>query len=272
MKRRALLLVLALVILSVVAYRLGTQNSFHEGASQLMQMLTRDHLTLPYPAPPSAEQWQSMNATDRLADVNSRLLPKLRDELATKKLHLGQPAFIRIFKESRELELWLESGDERWQLFRNYPIACFSGTLGPKTREGDMQSPEGFYTVTPQQLNPMSRYHLSFNVGYPNAYDLAHQRTGSLIMVHGDTCSIGCFAMTDPLIEEIYLTVEGALKNTSTVPIHIFPFRMTAERMQKEQISPHINFWQNLLPAYDRFEKNHSIPPITVENGLYRVP
>ncbi len=272
MKRRALLLVLALVILCVVAYRLDTQNSFHEGVSQIMQMLTRGHLTLPYQAPPAAEQWQSMNATDRLANVNSRLLPKLHDELATQKLRLGQPAFIRIFKESHELELWLESGDKQWQLFRNYPIACFSGTLGPKTREGDMQAPEGFYSVTQKQLNPASSYHLSFNIGYPNAYDLAHQRTGSLIMVHGGTGSIGCFAMTDPLIEEIYLIVEGALNNTATVPIHIFPFRMSAERMQKEQLSPHLNFWQNLLPAHERFEKNHSIPPVTVENGLYRVP
>lgn len=274
MKRRALLLVLALVIVSVVAYRLDTKNSFHVGVSHLMQMLTRDHLTLPYPAPPRAEQWQSMNATDRHADVSSRLLPKLHDELSAKKLHLGQPAFIRIFKESRELELWLKSGDKQWQLFRNYPIACFSGTLGPKTREGDMQAPEGFYTVTPQQLNPMSRYHLSFNVGYPNAYDLAHQRTGSLIMVHGDTCSIGCFAMTDPLIEEIYLIVESTLKHTTTVPIHIFPFRMLSSRMKNAEFDgshSHLDFWRDLEPAYHIFEGTHHVPQITVENGSYHI-
>lgn len=210
-----------------------------------------------------------MTAMDRLANVRSRLLPKLHEELAAHQLTLGRPAFIRIFKETRELELWLQ-GDEGWKLFRNYPIATFSGTLGPKTKEGDRQAPEGFYSVTQKQLNPASSYHLSFNVGYPNAYDLAHQRTGSLIMVHGDTVSIGCFAMTDPLIEEIYLVVEAALKTTPSVPIHIFPFRMTDERLQKEQASPHLDFWQNLRSVHDLFDKDHRIPKITIENGRYQ--
>lgn len=270
MRKRTLLLVAVLIITGMVAYRMDTQNPLPVGVSHVMQIITRDSLSLPYPAPPPAGQWQAMNAATRLADVRARLLPKLHDELAAHQLQLGQPANIRIFKESRELELWLQN-NQGWQLFRTYPIACFSGALGPKTKEGDMQAPEGFYSVTPQQLNPMSRYHLSFNVGYPNTYDLAHQRTGSLIMVHGDTCSIGCFAMTDPLIEEIYLIVEAALKTEATIPIHIFPFRMSGERMQKALDSPHIEFWQNLRPAFDLFEKDHCVPQITVENGIYRI-
>jgi murein L,D-transpeptidase YafK len=235
-----------------------------------MQRLTQDHLSLPYPPPPAPEQWRTMTATERLTSVRSRLLPKLHDELAAHQLQLGPPAFIRIFKETRELELWLKGKDNSWKLFRNYPIAVFSGTLGPKTKEGDLQAPEGFYSVTKQQLNPASSYHLSFNIGYPNAYDLHHQRTGSLIMVHGDTVSIGCFAMTDPLIEEIYLIVEAALKTNTTVPVHIFPFRMTDERLQKETTSPHHDFWQNLRPAHDLFDKDHRVPKITVENGRYQ--
>ncbi|MDP1592191.1 MAG: murein L,D-transpeptidase family protein [Prosthecobacter sp.] len=270
MKRRTWLMAAALTASAFLAANATSQTFIQSWINQFMQYLNRQTLALPYAPPPEAGQWQSLSATERLTNTRSRLLPKLHGELASKQLKFGQPAFIRIFKESRELELWLKNSTG-WQLFRNYPIANFSGSLGPKTREGDMQAPEGFYSVTKQQLNPASSYHLSFNIGYPNAYDLAHQRTGSLIMVHGNTVSIGCFAMTDPLIEEIYLVLEAALKNTATVPVHVFPFRMTDERLLKETTSPHLDFWQNLRPAHDLFEKDKRGPRITVENGRYQV-
>lgn len=272
MKTRVILLLTALLMaaasLHLSAHPLETM---HLWFSHAMQLLTRQSLSLPYAAPPSRQQWQTMSPVERLSNVRSRLLPTLHDELSAKQLELGQPTFIRIFKETRELELWLKATDNTWKRFRDYPIAVFSGILGPKTREGDMQAPEGFYTVTQKQLNPASNYHLSFNIGYPNAYDLAQQRTGSLIMVHGSDVSVGCFAMTDPLIEEIYLIVEAALKTNAAVPIHIFPFRMTDERLQKADTSQHIDFWENLRPAYALFEKDRRIAQITVENGRYRV-
>ena len=81
--------------------------------------------------------------------------------------------------------------------FATYPICLWSGRLGPKLREGDRQAPEGFYTVSAEQLNPNSRWHRSFSLGFPNAFDQAHGRTGSFIMVHGGCPSIGCYAMTD---------------------------------------------------------------------------
>lgn len=225
--------------------------------------------SLPYPAPPKAEKWRGIPAAERLADVRARLLPKLSEELAAKKCRLGQRVFVRIFKESRELEVWLRDEPGEWTLFRTYPIACFSGTLGPKTREGDMQAPEGFYNVTAKMLNPASKYHLAFNVGYPNAYDVAHGRTGSLIMVHGDVCSIGCFAMTDAVIEEIYLVVEAAVKDGGSVPVHCFPFRMTVERMASADPT-HLDFWRELVPVYEVFEKERRVPKISVEGGRYR--
>ena len=126
----------------------------------------------------------------------------LRSSLEEKPLPVGAHIFIRIFKLERELELWARQGS-RFELIRIYPICYFSGQLGPKLREGDEQTPEGFYFVTPEQLNPNSRFHLSFNIGYPNRYDRAHGRTGAAIMVHGNCVSIGCFAMTDPIIEEL---------------------------------------------------------------------
>lgn len=159
----------------------------------------------------------------------------------------GCPVYLRAFKEEAELELWVQQGGT-WQLLHTYPIQGQSGTLGPKTAEGDEQVPEGFYAVTPRGMNPCSSYHLSFNIGYPNAYDTAQGRTGSLIMIHGKDCSIGCLAMGDPAIEEIYTLVAEALRAAPErpVPVHIFPFRMTEERLAAEADSPHIDFWRYL--------------------------
>jgi murein L,D-transpeptidase YafK len=268
MKMRTVLLVVVLMGSCILAVRAHSLTTVRSWLSYAMQIFTHAHLPLPYPAPPPTDQWQPMSGADRLANVRGRLLPKLREELAAKKFRLGQQAFIRIFKASGELELWLQDDAHTWRLFRDYPIGCFSGTLGPKTREGDMQAPEGFYNVTSRQLNPASRYHLAFNVGYPNEYDLAHQRTGNLIMVHGDLCSIGCFAMTDPVIEEIYLVVEAALKNGGKMPVHIFPFRMTAESLKLGDPA-HVEFWQELVPGYEVFEKEKRVPGISVEGGRY---
>lgn len=159
----------------------------------------------------------------------------------------GCPVYLRAFKEEAELELWVQQGGT-WHLQHTYPILGQSGDLGPKTAEGDEQVPEGFYAVTPHGMNPCSLYHLSFNIGYPNAYDTAQGRTGSLIMIHGKDCSIGCLAMGDPAIEEIYTLVAEALRAAPErpVPVHIFPFRMTEERLTAEADSPHIDFWRYL--------------------------
>jgi len=237
----------------------------------VMLMEPEPKFNLPYPPPATAEVWKTMSASARLADVRRRVQPLLAQELELRGLHLGARAFLRAFKESRELELWLQSGEE-WELFRTYPIAAMSGTLGPKLREGDGQTPEGFYAVRAGSLNPASSYHLSFNIGYPNAYDLHHQRTGSLIMVHGSDVSIGCLAMTDPAIEEIYLVVEAALnRGQDVVPVHIFPFRMTVERLARVADSPWADFWQELLPAYAVFEQDRRPPQIRLAEGSYHV-
>jgi murein L,D-transpeptidase YafK len=239
------------------------------------QVMPAASITLPYPSPPPAKEWDSLPAAERLADVRRRLQPQLNAELATRSLALGQPAFIRIFKETNELELWLQpKSGARYQLFRSYPIALFSGYLGPKTREGDMQAPEGFYSFGKSLLNPASRYHLAFNIGYPNAYDRHHERTGSLIMVHGRNLSIGCFAMTDPVIEEIYLIIDAALNNGQPqVPVHIFPFRMTSARLEKARLAADANFdfWRELQTGHDHFETKHFPPAITIQAGQYQL-
>ena len=136
-------------------------------------------------------------------------LGDLSGRLAALRRRHGAPVFIRIFKREFELEVWLRKGD-RFHLFATYPVCRWSGRLGPKLDEGDGQSPEGFYTVDRGALNPASRWHRSFNLGFPNVLDRAHGRTGSLLMVHGGCSSVGCFAMTDPGVDEIWRLVQAA--------------------------------------------------------------
>lgn len=203
--------------------------------------------------------------------ICDRLSPQLEMELSNKGLHLGAPVFIRIFKEESLLELWIKDL-EQYSLFKTYTICDYSGELGPKLKEGDKQSPEGFYTVTPQQLNPWSQFHLSFNLGFPNEYDRAHQRTGSALMIHGRCSSVGCFAMTDFRMEEIYTLVEAALQQgQNNFSVHSFPFRMTWENLARHQGSQWIAFWENLKQGYDAFESNRTPPLILVENQRYVV-
>ena len=135
----------------------------------------------------------------------------------------GSPVYVRIFKKEGVLELWLKRGDN-YALYKSFPVCKWSGQLGPKTRQADYQSPEGFYSVSARQLNPNSHYHLAFDIGYPNAYDRRQGSTGNSVMVHGDCKSVGCFAMTNNGIDEIYGIVEAALRNGQReVPVHIFP-------------------------------------------------
>jgi len=185
------------------------------------------------------------------------------------ELRFGESIFVRIFKHERELELWTLRG-AHYELARVYPICRFSGALGPKLRQGDRQSPEGFYFVRQGQLNPNSRYHLSFNIGYPNAYDRSLGRTGSAIMVHGGCASIGCFAMTDEVIEEIYAMAESALRGGQPFfRVHVFPFRMHSTNMVRFRGSRADEFWENLKEGYDVFERDRRPPNVLVEQQRY---
>jgi murein L,D-transpeptidase YafK len=167
----------------------------------------------------------------------------------------GEAMIIRIFKESSELEVWKRTAAGGYKLFKTYQICAWSGELGPKIKEGDRQSPEGFYNITPALLNPNSNYYLSFDTGFPNKFDSAHGRTGSNLMIHGDCSSRGCYSMTDEAIAEIYALVRESFKGgNATVQLQIFPFRMTPVNLARHASSPHMSFWQNIKEGYDRFE------------------
>ncbi|MCL7486596.1 MAG: murein L,D-transpeptidase [Desulfobulbaceae bacterium] len=208
---------------------------------------------------------------EKVETVLAKVTPALAKELNAKGFRLGAPIFIRIFKLSAQLEVWLDRNG-RYELFRSYPVCDFSGYPGPKLHEGDWQSPEGFYTVSADQMNPRSSFHLSFNIGYPNEYDTYRNRSGSNIMVHGSCSSMGCFAMNDYRMEEIYTLAHAALSNgQQSFAVHIFPFRMTADNMDKFRSSPWIGFWQNLKEGHDAFALSGQVPAIQVVGGRYVV-
>lgn len=201
-----------------------------------------------------------------------RVRPSLERELAAQGLEFGAPAFVRIFKQEHELELWLARADGTYALFRSWPICTWSGALGPKTRQGDGQSPEGFYRVAPGQLNPASKYHLAFNLGYPNGYDRAHARTGDFLMVHGNCVSIGCYAMGDAAIDEIYTLVAAALaRGQQAFQVHAFPFRFEGVDDARFADARWGGFWRELSAGYFAFERTHVPPRVSVVDARYVV-
>jgi len=196
---------------------------------------------------------------------------RLRDRLAELGVRSGAPMLMRIFKDTSELEVWIEKG-ERFELFATYPICHWSGTLGPKLREGDKQTPEGFYTITSRQMRQLGRWPTAINLGFPNAFDRARRRDGSYILMHGGCSSVGCFAMTNPVINEIYGLIKAAIKDGQRyVPVHVFPFRLTDDALAQHAASPWHGFWTSLAAGYQSFERTRRPPRIGVCEGEYRV-
>ncbi|RPH16541.1 MAG: 2-dehydro-3-deoxyphosphooctonate aldolase [Alphaproteobacteria bacterium TMED89] len=186
---------------------------------------------------------------------------------------LGDPIMLRVFKQERQLETWVQPGGEgAFKLFRVYPICYYSGKLGPKVKQGDMQSPEGFYYARANHVRAQSQYHRAIDFGYPNTYDRAHGYTGSELLIHGNCVSSGCYAMTDPLVDELYRMTRA----TTDVQgqgfwIHAFPFRMTQANMNNHKDSAWMGFWTQLKSGYDAFELTRLPPSITVKDAHYVV-
>jgi len=180
------------------------------------------------------------------------------------------PIFIRIFKEESTLEVWKERRDGEYALLKSYEICKWSGDLGPKKQEGDRQAPEGFYTVTPAQMNPKSNYYLSFNIGYPNAFDQALGRTGSNLMVHGACSSAGCYSMTDESAGELFALARDSFRGGQrSFQIQALPFRLTAENLAKHRDNANLDFWRMLKVGYDSFDLTHRPPKVDVCERRY---
>ncbi|MET1047086.1 MAG: murein L,D-transpeptidase family protein [Hyphomicrobium sp.] len=193
----------------------------------------------------------------------------LQERLRDKGVTLASPILIRIFKAESELEIWKQK-DGAFILFATYPICHWSGTLGPKLRDGDRQAPEGFYTVSRAQARHVGRWPISIDIGFPNILDQSQARTGSDILIHGGCSSVGCFAMTNPVSEEIHqLTLAAIDAGEELVPVHVLPFRMTSENMIAQDASPWKPFWNNLKEGYDLFERTKRPPMVGVCSGRY---
>lgn len=203
--------------------------------------------------------------------VSNTTRMKLHRELPVLDMALGDEVLIRTFKKESLLELWIRPRNKTtFILFRTYPICFYSGGLGPKRRTGDKVTPEGFYGITQKALNPHSRFHLSMNIGYPNTYDRFHGRTGNLLMIHGACDAIGCFAMGNDQIEEIYFLVEQAITHgQSTVPVHAFPFRLTDDNLNAYKSHKWYGFWSQLKVGYDGFNQTFKPPVVDVVEGRY---
>jgi murein L,D-transpeptidase YafK len=193
----------------------------------------------------------------------------LDQRLVEKRVRLASPIVIRVFKTESELEVWKEL-DGSYILFATYPICHWSGSVGPKLRDGDKQAPEGFYAVNRALSRHVGRWPKSLNLGFPNLLDQSEARTGNNILIHGGCSSVGCFAMTNPVMDEIHNLTEAAIEGGQEyVPVHVFPFRMTDANMKAKADSPWLHFWSNLKEGYDLFEQFKKPMSVSVCDGRY---
>ncbi len=215
---------------------------------------------------------QEVLSSDRSRAATRQARTRLEGSLAARGFVWGSPLFLRVFKDQATIEVWLQKNQAEFELFRSYPICYFSGGLGPKEKVGDRMAPEGFYVLRASSFNPFSAYHLSMNIGFPNLYDRRRGRSGSHLMIHGDCVSVGCLAMTDAGIEDIYSMVEAAILNGQTeVPLHIFPFHLTLTALLRHFRFSANSFWWELRAGYLHFEKHRRPPHIEVIGRSYVV-
>jgi murein L,D-transpeptidase YafK len=204
------------------------------------------------------------------AKATKELPPELLALLRQKNMPKYSPIILRVFKEEAELEVWKQDTSGHFQILKIYPICRWSGDLGPKLQQGDRQAPEGFYSITPELMNPNSNYYLSINVGYPNSFDKANKRDGSLLMIHGDCLSAGCYAMTDEQISEIYSLARDSFRGgRPSFQVQAYPFRLTPANLARHRNSPSLAFWKMLKIGNDHFETTHLQPKVDVCNRLY---
>lgn len=207
---------------------------------------------------------------DDISQPKIEIPAKLSSKMRALGMKADSPVLVRIFKMESELEVWKVNGSGKYALLKTYPICRWSGKLGPKTKIGDRQAPEGFYHVSRGMLNPKSQFYLSFNLGYPNRLKSALGYTGEALMVHGACSSSGCFALTDQGVSEIYALAHFALAGgQERFQVQSFPFRMTPKNLADNRNDPNFGFWQNLKQGYDIFEVTRRQPQVAICGKRY---
>ncbi len=207
------------------------------------------------------KSWRPESVAAREAD--------LAQAYQARGLKLGSPVFLRVYKQTSEMELWVQQG-ARYVLYKTYGICRWSGGLGPKFYEGDRQSPEGLYRITTSDLIVNQRWDRAMNINYPNTFDRVNGRSGSSILIHGGCGSIGCFAIQNQNVEEVYGAVRAALHNGQAyIPVLALPFRFSALAPAKEDTLNMNVFWGDLRRADLLFERD-KLPPIAwICDGRY---
>ncbi len=209
-------------------------------------------------------------ALDDVSRAPPQIPGKMLAEMSKKGMRAESPVLVRIFKQESELEVWKIDKAGKYALLKTYPMCRWSGKLGPKTRNGDRQAPEGFYHVSAGMLNPNSQYYVSFNLGYPNRLESALGYTGEALMVHGACSSSGCYALTDQGVGEIYAIVSKALSSgQDRFQVQAYPYRMTAENMALHKDDENLPFWRTLKEGYDAFELTKQQPKVSVCGRRY---
>ncbi|HEC77910.1 MAG TPA: hypothetical protein ENI34_02055 [candidate division WOR-3 bacterium] len=168
---------------------------------------------------------------------------------------------LTVFKKEQSLELWARAETTgNFILIKQYPFTGFSGTLGPKRKQGDLQIPEGFYYIN--NFNPVSNFHLSLKINYPNRSDSIlgkKEHLGGEIRIHGSNVTIGCIPLGDDAIEELYITCVDVKSNgQQKIPVYIFPCKMDQDnwlwlRQSTAEDSSLLMFWTNIKQGYDLF-------------------
>ncbi|WP_432459076.1 L,D-transpeptidase family protein [Agarivorans sp. QJM3NY_25] len=189
-------------------------------------------------------------------DSLKRLLPLF---IAAKVDYPPQKITLLASKRSRRLELWADSG-EGYHFIHTYWIRHASGTAGPKLREGDLQVPEGIYQI--EALNPNSQFHLSMKLNYPNSFDLAkakleqRKQPGSNIFIHGKASSIGCLAIGDQNIEDLFILVERIGPGNSSVVIAPHDPRLLPLFPVPDHLPPWTTeLYQQIQQQFERFKR-----------------
>ncbi len=181
----------------------------------------------------------------------------------------------RVFKDTQDLEVWAnDDKDAPMKKVATYRACAMSGDLGPKRREGDRQVPEGFYDIA--YFFPDSAFHLAAKVSYPNGLDRAlgdKVAPGGDIMIHGGCASIGCIALTDERIEELWVIGSGVLYKGEPIRVHIFPSRDLDGLIADDAWARHREFWENLREGYRAFEADRRPPKVKLGfHGKYEFP
>ena len=200
------------------------------------------------------------------ADSDQTHLFQLIDKIGGE---IGDPVFVRIFKEEKQVEVWMEV-DTHYRLLVRYPLCYYPGELGPKVREDDSQVPEGFYLISSVSLEPAGSRYKSIMINYPNAYDRYHHRTGRGVRLYGSCDPVMGYGVDRKNMEEIYELIDTAIENGQlAVSLHLFPFNLTEEKMEKHSENRWYLFWRNLQQGYELFKRTKKVPRVWVKDGRY---